>query len=191
MNVLLEYALTNAALAVPLAALAWFSRVLRRPAWTHALWVLVLVRLVAPPLGCLPRAWFVPAPGAQADAPSGADETQVAAAPDDPLPDFEDLGAVPPPADVVPIALAATLTDPIPPARTPAPAAPWPWQAIIVSMWLAGSAGCFALAAVRVVRFQLLLSCARPAPAAGQRTADRVGRRLCLRRIATAWLVPG
>ena len=35
MNVLLEHALTNAALAVPLAALAWFSRVLRRPTWTR------------------------------------------------------------------------------------------------------------------------------------------------------------
>ncbi len=47
--------LGNLALAIPLAVTAWMSgKLLRRPAVTHGLWVLVLLKLVTPPLGYVP-----------------------------------------------------------------------------------------------------------------------------------------
>lgn len=50
-----QVALSNAAVAFPLAGLAWLlSRYCRRPAVTHTLWVLVLVKLVTPPVVWLP-----------------------------------------------------------------------------------------------------------------------------------------
>lgn len=51
MTMLIPIAVTNALTAVPLAILAWFiGRTVRRPALTHALWIIVLMKLVTPPL---------------------------------------------------------------------------------------------------------------------------------------------
>ena len=55
MATLLNIALINAVTVLPLAVLAVVvSRVARRPALTHALWVLVLLKFVTPPLFHLP-----------------------------------------------------------------------------------------------------------------------------------------
>src|SRR5947209_17519517 len=54
MSALLQVALTNAVLALGLAVIAWASSFLRRPAITHTLWLLVLLRLVMPPVWQLP-----------------------------------------------------------------------------------------------------------------------------------------
>ncbi|MEE9393575.1 MAG: M56 family metallopeptidase [Planctomycetota bacterium] len=58
-----EALLVNAVWALPLAALAWLtSRVFkRRPSLSHALWLLVLLKLITPPL------WELPLLGARAD----------------------------------------------------------------------------------------------------------------------------
>ena len=51
----LEYALGNALLALPLAALAWLiGRSQRNPSVAHFAWVLVMVRLVMPPIASVP-----------------------------------------------------------------------------------------------------------------------------------------
>jgi bla regulator protein BlaR1 len=51
MSTLLSIAITNAIVVVPLAILAWFvGRTARRPALTHALWILVMLKLVTPPM---------------------------------------------------------------------------------------------------------------------------------------------
>ena len=61
MNSLLEIGLNNALvaslLALPVAGLA---AVCRRPALAHSLWLLVLVKLVTPPLVLIPLPWSVP-----------------------------------------------------------------------------------------------------------------------------------
>lgn len=55
MTMLVKIALINAFTVVPLALLVWFiGRLVRRPALTHALWVLVLVKFVTLPLVILP-----------------------------------------------------------------------------------------------------------------------------------------
>ena len=51
MVTLLNIALINAVTVLPLAVLAiGVSRFARRPALTHAMWVLVLLKFVTPPL---------------------------------------------------------------------------------------------------------------------------------------------
>src|SRR5262245_25806167 len=55
MTSLVWLGLGNLALAAPLAMIAWLSgRLTRRPANTHGLWVLVLLKLVTPPIGWVP-----------------------------------------------------------------------------------------------------------------------------------------
>src|SRR5438105_2488858 len=68
---LLEIGLANAACAAALAGLALAAgRVCRRPAVLHGLWLLVLLKLVTPPLFPLPvRVLPPPAPVAVAAAP--------------------------------------------------------------------------------------------------------------------------
>ena len=61
MTTLFDIAVTNAVIVVPLAVLVWLvSRVARRPALTHALWIVVLLKLVTPPLFHLPVTFSIP-----------------------------------------------------------------------------------------------------------------------------------
>jgi len=68
---MLAYALGNTLLALPLAALAWaIARTGRHPAVAHLAWVLVMIRLVLPPIAALPWLSFeVPLPRAIVAAP--------------------------------------------------------------------------------------------------------------------------
>ncbi len=51
MNAIVAVLLANAVLVVPLALAAWVTmRLLRRPAISHALWVLALIKLLTPPV---------------------------------------------------------------------------------------------------------------------------------------------
>lgn len=60
MTWLLSMALANAVLVVPLAVLAFLvGRYSRRPALAHVLWIVVLVKLVTPPLVEIPVGWRV------------------------------------------------------------------------------------------------------------------------------------
>jgi len=55
MTTLYVSAVTNAVIVLPLAILVWtVGRIARRPALTHALWIVVLLKLVTPPLFHLP-----------------------------------------------------------------------------------------------------------------------------------------
>ncbi|HEV3145237.1 MAG TPA: M56 family metallopeptidase [Gemmataceae bacterium] len=71
MDTVVEIALRNAVLATLLAIIAWgVGKTLRRPALTHFLWVLVLLRLMVPPF------WNVAIPKpAWTDAPATAEVT--------------------------------------------------------------------------------------------------------------------
>lgn len=63
MTWLMELGVANLAMAALLALVAAIAgRCLRRPALTHALWVLVFVKLVTPPFLPLPMGWAIPEP---------------------------------------------------------------------------------------------------------------------------------
>src|SRR5438105_1286477 len=57
MSMFLEIGLSNALAAAVLALLAGASRLARRPALTHSLWLLVLLKLVTPPIVALSITW--------------------------------------------------------------------------------------------------------------------------------------
>src|SRR5688572_17242024 len=61
MTSLMQIAMANAVVAVPLAALVWgISRMVRRPAFTHAVWIVVLLKFITPPFFELPFSVSIP-----------------------------------------------------------------------------------------------------------------------------------
>src|SRR5262245_38164280 len=74
MHPLLEMVLSNALVATLLAVVAAVvSQVVRRPALTHALWLLVLLKLVTPPLVPVQLPWSLD--NTSAEPPTGPAET--------------------------------------------------------------------------------------------------------------------
>jgi beta-lactamase regulating signal transducer with metallopeptidase domain len=176
---ILELGLLNAVLATLLAlAAAALTAAGRRPALAHALWLLVLLKLVTPPLVAvtLPRA-APPAP------PAGHVDP---APPDDLLAD----GAEEVPADLPGPAGVEDRADVREASAGPEPPpwlASWPWA--VAGLWLAGSCLWWSLAALRLARFRLLLRSARPAPPEVRARAEDLAGRLGLARCPDVWLL--
>jgi beta-lactamase regulating signal transducer with metallopeptidase domain len=166
MGALVEIGLWNAAGSALLALLvAAASRLVRRPALAHTLWLLVLLKLVTPPLVPFALPW--PADNVPA-VPSAAE----------PLAD----------ADLPPAEMAEDVVDEVAP-LPPAAGVPWQWWAGLG--WLTGSVLWTVGAAWHVVRFGRVLRRARRAPGPLQEKARELARRLGLRRCPDVWLVPG
>jgi len=193
---LLQTALSNALVASALALVAVAAgRFCRRPALVHGLWLLVLLKLVTPPLVPVPINWPAP-PEPQAAAPAPAAE------PGDAPPSAE---AAPEPAtEAVEERRVFVLADPEPDPRPaepepapppPAPAAPpappLPWLALVGGAWLTGSAGWFLLAGWRLLAFRQLLRFAAPAPDMLRKAAERLARKVGLPACPAVRVVPG
>lgn len=209
MGTLLELGLTNALMAAGLALVAVLAgKVYRRPALMHALWLLVLIKLLLPPYYRWPVALLAPeAPVATAfEYPGPAwsmavgDETTpilVNAILDHPPRSSDVAAVVLPPLSLVVEPAKVGPTPPGDAARDSLFAGAWPaWnlQTLLFAfgfVWLTGSVAWFALAALRLGRFQRLLRCAKPAPESLQEQAQRMANRLELGRCPRVWLVPG
>jgi beta-lactamase regulating signal transducer with metallopeptidase domain len=177
MDALVWAGLANAVLAAGLAILAALLGRLfhRRPALVHALWLLVLLKLVTPPLVRPGLSW----------SPAGepAQVAELPAAEIEPVSSrgFAEPGPAPAPAPEV-----ADAADE-PGLATPA----WSWQAAVLAVWLAGAAGYWLVAGWRLVRLYRLLGQLPPAPAEVQERVAALAARLALARLPCAWLVPG
>jgi beta-lactamase regulating signal transducer with metallopeptidase domain len=190
---LLQIGLSNAAVSAGLALLAVaMSRVLRRPALAHALWVLVLLKLITPPLHIIPIEWPAMASESTEIAASESparDEIQPVdlAAPEVPNEAAEEMFIL---ADDVPVG-----DLPAGPEQEPESAPPsltgFSWPALILAVWATGSIGWLGLATVRLARFQRLLRHGRPATAAVQAQARDLASRLGLTSCPGIWMVPG
>jgi beta-lactamase regulating signal transducer with metallopeptidase domain len=201
-DTVLQVGLSNAVAAAVLALVAVaVGAVWRRPALAHGLWLLVLLKLLTPPLVRVPVPWPAPA-SAPEEAQAGAAEPAPPEANEDaPAPPPELAGAQaampapPPPAPAGPPEEAALVVEggDIPTADDERAAAPadWSWEEAVTAVWLAGSLAWFALAGLRVARFARLLRHARPAPAALQERARQLAGRLGLARCPGVWLMPG
>lgn len=131
-----------------------------RPRLAHLLWLLVLVKMVVPPLVALPVGW-------------GARTPAVAELPRHDPASFE---------GEAPFASPTTVDKP--------PTAPGSvalarlrehWKAALVGLWLVGSAVALAGSLTRIVRFERMLGVAtRPGPPALQRLAVELARELGL-----------
>ena len=164
---ILSYALGNTLLALPLAVLARaIGRTARHPAVVHFMWVLVMIRLVMPPVAAL--SWLsiqVPMPGALVARPvaslPAASPIHVAG-PAGPLPEVPGASPTAPwPAGQAPL---ARVIEP------PAPAVAIDRWTALGMVWLAGTGLVVGVSAVRLRRFTRLLRGARVPP------DQRVGR---------------
>ncbi len=199
MESLLRIGASNALAACALALLAAAAgRFCRRPAVVHSLWLIVLLKLVTPPvlpIRLLPSFQASPAapvsltvaadPGATSP-PAQADPSR-----DDDLADpivEEEAG----PAPVSPAPESPEVSDLSPAPAAPASAvAPFPWAGALLLLWAVGSAAWFVLAGLRAYRFARLLRFAEAAPPWLQARAEELAARLGLARCPAVRLVPG
>jgi beta-lactamase regulating signal transducer with metallopeptidase domain len=186
MTRLVEIGFSNAVMATVLAVLAAvLCRICRRPAFAHGLWLLVLLKLLTPPLVSVPLPWFDDAGNSAVDE-AAPDAGLTRALPDD-VGVVEDARAD----DEIQPALAeleaGSSSNPqagtgfIPPA----------WIGAAFWAWLAGAVFCLVWIACSTYRFQRLLCFARPAGAEVQELVTELTGRLHLRRPPRVWLVPG
>jgi beta-lactamase regulating signal transducer with metallopeptidase domain len=180
MTRLLEIGMANALFATLLAPVALLvGRLSRRPALGHCLWILVLLRLVAPPV--------VGIPGISLEAPKLTGARAHPSQP--PLIKGGNRKAL----VLVQAVMAAS-----------APAAPRDKEGLggvralgpedilrpLAFLWLTGSACWFVVAGLRIARFRHLLTHAEPAPSKLQAEAARLAERLGLARCPTISIVP-
>jgi beta-lactamase regulating signal transducer with metallopeptidase domain len=170
MEPFLRAALANAvlvALLAPVVAVA--GRLGRRPALRHALWLLLLLKLVTPPLVPVPISWPEPAPPALPVADRSIDHYPLTL----PVVLSDPVGtdAAGPPDDAV--------ADPLPvfPKGAAIPHLVLSWQHALLAVWLAGSLAWCLLVLGRSLRFQRLLRHVTPAgPLVEQRAATLAAR---------------
>ncbi len=177
--------LSNAVAAAVLALVAGAAgRVCRRrPAVVHGLWLLVLVKLVTPPLVAVAVPW-------PAEPPESGDLSGLVVLPEPAAPAAPPIAEDEAPRGVA--VLVDAVSEPEPPADAAGTEPPsWRWDHVLCGLWLAGSVGWFVLALTRVLRFQHLLRHARPAPPALRQTVAGLARRLGLRRCPEVLLLPG
>ena len=167
METLLRIGLSNASCAAGLAIIGWgLSRIIRRPPLSHALWVLVLVKLITPPV------WTVP--------------IRLPSAPPSRVPTHEITAAETAELQGEPVVAPVDLNHPTPRSSS------LHWAVTGASaIWLAGSVACLGVIALRVRRFRNVLSYATLAPEAVQEQAREVGGKLGLRAAPPVWLLPG
>jgi bla regulator protein blaR1 len=194
MHSVLQSGLANAAFATLLAiAVAMAMRLVRRPALAHGLWLLVLLKLVTPPLWQVHLPWPLPSPTLDQFPAAPAIEKP----PIDVLPQLTALIAdVPAPqsAAIAPAALPATAPKPVLPDPTTGHsllAVPPGLWTILGLVWISGSILCITLALGRVVRFNRLLRFVTPAPAPLQARVAVLANQLGMRRPPPVSFLPG
>jgi bla regulator protein BlaR1 len=172
-----EMALSNALVAAVLAVLALIvGLVSRRPALVHALWLLVLLKLLTPPMIRLSVPWPVPTVSTAQVAADEPETPQLPAQEDSEadlffVEDFEESWSE----------FAQEQPDPV-----ATPVAPlWLW------VWVVGSAGWFGLAVWRVGQFHLRLRRGRPASEELLHRVKRLAQQLGLTRVPRVLLVSG
>jgi beta-lactamase regulating signal transducer with metallopeptidase domain/polyhydroxyalkanoate synthesis regulator phasin len=178
-DLLLKIGLSNACFALAMAIVAVVvGKTTRRPDLANLLWLLVLLKLVTPPLVTIPGVSFsgqsetvvAVAEHYQPPAPSASDESFDASHSSPPLAAGRQISGENPTAP-----LSARLTTAFKLARQWAP-----------PLWLLGSMIVLIWSLVRVSRFSRLLKAeAQPAPEHLQTAAVRIARRLRLRNIPT------
>jgi bla regulator protein blaR1 len=188
MQTLLEIGLSNALMATLLAVLAiTISRICQRPALTHGLWLLVLLKLVTPPIYAVSVPW--PARG---DAPPTViSQGPVASSPTPQDGSFsnEDTGS-----ELWIIERVAPRDNGYVFEEAPAHATSTvslSWTQVLAPVWVVGSLFWFAWLGAQVFRFRRALTLARPAPATIQDQARALAGRLGLDEYPAVWLMPG
>jgi beta-lactamase regulating signal transducer with metallopeptidase domain len=188
MESLLYFGLGNAVAATVLAvAAATVSRLCRRPALIHCLWLLVLLKLLTPPFLTVP----IPSLAGTDSRPAEAKKASRAEGPVWFIP-----AALPPAghALTLPHGEGTSVSMVSSAGELPGPAAASDTELAdlemgLLMLWLLGSLLWWTLAGVRVVRFYRMLRYARPAPETIQARAHCLAERLGLARCPGVCLI--
>ncbi|WP_165227686.1 M56 family metallopeptidase [Aquisphaera insulae] len=173
MNDLLNLGLSNAAAACVMAVGVALAGLLlgSRPAWRHWLLLLVLLKLVTPPI------WELPIPRLDQDRPA-----ELAA------PEQNDLG--PMSVEIVELPDDAVIAAPTPAELPPAPApSSVSASAVLAAIWVVGVVVSLGTAGVRIVRFRRRLRAAYSAPDEVHEELAELSDRLGVTRTPTAWML--
>jgi beta-lactamase regulating signal transducer with metallopeptidase domain/HEAT repeat protein len=174
MQALYPLLIGNTAVALGLALVAWGCGRWGRPALAHVVWLLVLVKLLTPPL------WRVEVMEARGIEPAPAPVAVNVAAP---LVDVR----VPAKAQAAERAVAAM---PIASSfSSPAPHRSFTTTHVVLSLWLAGSVVMLLVAGWRVVRFTRVLRRGTPADDALRKEVERLASRIDLYRVPRTVIV--
>jgi beta-lactamase regulating signal transducer with metallopeptidase domain len=194
---LLSIAASNAVAATVLAVAAIaVGAVYRRPALVHGLWLLVLLKLVTPPLVFIPVAWPTIAE-APAEIAVVGEETMIESSGGSRFarPTLQEQAA--PVADLsaredasLDVEDPPTIEEPSIPSLVVSPESPL-WPQILRIVWGFGALAWFALVMERLHNFRRLLRFARPAPAALQERTRRLAQSLGLKYCPRVRLLPG
>jgi beta-lactamase regulating signal transducer with metallopeptidase domain len=188
MTAWLEFGLSNALAATALAAVALaIARFTRRPQVAFVVWLLVLAKLLVPPLVSVPLPTLRP-PVEMAPASDGAvrPTAPFALAPDATF-DVLRKPALQTPGEPL---VGATAEFPRPIYLEPTkPRFALPPAGFVVATWLVVSFCWLALAAIRMARFRRVLSHARRAPPALEQEVRTLAARLGVRRVPRVKLV--
>jgi beta-lactamase regulating signal transducer with metallopeptidase domain len=190
-DTILYFGLTNAVLATVFALAAWLVRRRERwPAVAHSLWLLVLLKLVTPPLIQITVPWLAAwdmKPGASLgddeflefaaylpnDAAAAADRSGGA--------NHKTLGASGKnrgsSGTGTPLGLSALLGLAY-------------WKTTLVLVWIVGAVSFWSVALIRIGQMRLLIRDAQPASPALQAEVERLARRLCVAHPPCVWLSP-
>jgi beta-lactamase regulating signal transducer with metallopeptidase domain len=199
MNTLEQMVLSNAVVATVLALLAsavgLFSR---RPALVHSLWLLVLIKLITPPI-CRVEVFQLPTPPKAEAALEAKDFASQPVLDTSVLRTFlserEPSEACKVDDAPVPVRDETTLSSASSLAFSDSTTSDaWNWsfvRPLLWSVWLTGSLGCLLVAAIRVIRFQLLLRWAEPASEELQDRVQLLAECLGLTSVPVVWMVPG
>jgi len=185
---LLRVGLSNAVaaglLALAAASVGVFAR--GRPALRHGLWILVLLKLVTPPLWTVPVAWV----GGLLETATQGPETLAR------LPDGGQAPLFSAPEPNILLEDDPEIKDAAPAMPAPvlgrAPAfAEQPWSGWVFLLWGTGSLLTFGVASWRIRQFQRILKLAEPGPESLRSQVEALARRLGLAQVPTIGLVPG
>lgn len=179
MNGLIFWAAQNTVMALVLAIVVYgLTRAWRYPPAAHVLWLLVLLKLVTPPLVAID--WHSMAPSDIATTASGLTsfDSATSAGSQDSVSQFLLDGALvdDPPVSTLPVAPTAIAEKSTVSAET----AKW-WhiaQPVIILLWLGGAAICGLLAVARIMRFERLLQDTLPAPRSSEQLTAEIAARL-------------
>jgi beta-lactamase regulating signal transducer with metallopeptidase domain len=192
MDFLVQATLSNAALVSILAPIVLaVDRLARRPALAHRLWLLLLIKLVAPPL--LPIA--LPSP---VDSPPPAPTAAPASRTDQARSRSESVGDRPAATTVgqrLPAALDRDATGHSSDVPSLAQVVAWyvtlRWGPLLATIWMAGSGSWLVWTLGRLVRARRRPGAVPPAPLEVQVMAQGIARKLGLHQAPRVWFVPG
>jgi len=188
---MIDCLISNAAMAAGIGLLAVLvDRLAKKPYVTHALWVLVLVKLITPPFVHIPVGY----PGAEPLEPFVAADSARSHAGVSPA---RPAGGVPvvhhesgeftQPSRVSPVVSGPRMETHG--RKGAASAFAVPWATLLITTWIAGSLMWFLLAGIRLYRFNRLLRRAQPASKDLQAEIRSVARRYGLRRLPRVLVV--